>query len=74
MLLDMKLSKISLSPMSQSVTSTKLSLCGPAISEQSLQSLKEMAGSEPTLSLCHPAEDAKNFKLSSAHFVSGLLV
>ena len=47
-LLDMKLSKISLSPMSQSVTLTKSSPFGPAISEQSLWSLKETAGSEPT--------------------------
>ena len=51
MLLDMKLSKFSLSSMSQSVTSTKPSPFGPAVSEQSLRSLKETAGSEPITSL-----------------------
>ena len=48
-LLDMKLWKISLCRMSQSVTSSKPSPFGPAISEQSLRSLKETASSEPTV-------------------------
>ena len=39
---------ILLSPMGQSVTSTKLDLFSPAISEHSLQSLKETVGHEPT--------------------------
>ena len=39
--------EISLSPVSQSVTSTKLNPFGPAISERSLQSLKETVGHEP---------------------------
>ena len=67
MLLDMKLSKFSLSPMSQSVTSTKSSPFGPAVSEQSLRSLKETAGSEPRQtqvmgSLCYSsAGNARNY-------------
>ena len=43
--------EISLSPMSQSVTSTRLHPFGPAVSERSLQSLKETVGHEPTESV-----------------------
>ena len=68
MLLDMKLSKFSLSPMSQSVTSSKSSPFGPAVSEQSLWSLKEMAGSEPRLMVVsgncwHPKKERSEFEI-----------
>ena len=44
--LDTKFCEITLSPMSQSVTSTNLIPFGPAVSEQSLRSLKETDGSD----------------------------